>query len=67
MKEKHGWRDVIRMDTVMLNGLPGLVTFTPSGPQDAAALEIVDGRIAAIYVVRNPYKLKTVAQRLRSH
>ncbi|MFY9664244.1 MAG: hypothetical protein WAK19_07300 [Candidatus Cybelea sp.] len=26
MKEKHGWRDVIRMDTVMLNGLPGLVT-----------------------------------------
>ncbi len=51
----------------MLNGLPGLVTFTPSGPQDAAALEIVDGRIAAIYVVRNPYKLKTVAQRLRSH
>ncbi len=26
LKEKQGWRNVIRMDTVMLNGLPGLVT-----------------------------------------
>ena len=58
LKEKQGWRDVIRMDLVMLNGMPGALTFTAAGVQDATALEIVDGRIAAMYVVRNPEKLR---------
>ena len=51
------------MELVMLNGMPGIVTFTANGIQDAAALEIVGGRIAAMYVVRNPEKLKAVARR----
>ncbi len=58
LKEKQGWRNVIRMDLVMLNGMPGTLTFTAAGVQDATALEIVDGRIAAMYVVRNPEKLR---------
>jgi hypothetical protein len=33
---------------------------------DPAALEIVDGRIAAMYVVRDPEKLRLVTFRLRS-
>jgi RNA polymerase sigma-70 factor, ECF subfamily len=60
IKEK-GWRSIVRMELVTLNGLPGLVTFNQDGVQDAAALEIVDGKIAAMYVVRNPEKLHGVA------
>jgi RNA polymerase sigma-70 factor (ECF subfamily) len=62
LKEKQGWKDVVRMDLVMLNGMPGIVTFNANGVQDAAALEIAGGRIAAMYVVRNPEKLKAVAR-----
>ncbi len=63
LKEKQGWRDVVRMEVAMLNGLPGIVTFNRAGVQDVAALQIDDdGRVAAIYVVRNPEKLQTVAR-----
>lgn len=65
LKEK-GWRDVVRMELVTLNGMPGLVTFNASGVQDVAALEITDGRIAAFYVVRNPEKLRGIARELPS-
>jgi RNA polymerase sigma-70 factor, ECF subfamily len=51
------------MDLVTLNGMPGIVTFNAEGVQEAVALEIVDGRIAAMYVVRNPEKLKGVERR----
>jgi len=60
LKEK-GWRNVVRMELVSLNGLPGLVTFNAAGVQEAAALEIVDGRIAAMYVERNPDKLRRLS------
>jgi RNA polymerase sigma-70 factor, ECF subfamily len=66
LKQRPGWRDIVRIDTVTLNGLPGFLTFNAAGVQDAAALEIVDGRIAAMYVVRNPDKLRGVTPRLRS-
>jgi RNA polymerase sigma-70 factor (ECF subfamily) len=62
LKESQGWRSVVRMDLVMLNGMPGILTFNAAGVQDAAALEIVDGRIAAMYVVRNPEKLRAVTK-----
>ncbi|MGA7356407.1 MAG: RNA polymerase sigma factor SigJ [Candidatus Cybelea sp.] len=62
LKESEGWRSVVRMDLVMLNGMPGILTFNSAGVQDAAALEIVDGRIAAMYVVRNPEKLRAVTK-----
>lgn len=65
LKEK-GWRNIVRMDLVMLNGMPGIVTFNASGIQEVAALEIVNGRIAAMYVVRNPDKLRLVAASLTS-
>ena len=61
LKTTQGWKDVVRMEVVMVNGMPGIVTYTAKGVADAAALEIVDGRIAAIYVVRNPEKLGAVA------
>lgn len=63
--KKKGWRNVVRMELVTLNGLPGVVTFNADGVQEVAALEIRDGRIAAMYVVRNPDKLRGVTRLMR--
>lgn len=41
-----------------INGLPGFVTLEPDGELQTTALEIEDGKVAAIYVMRNPDKLK---------
>jgi RNA polymerase sigma-70 factor (ECF subfamily) len=41
-----------------VNGLPGFVTLEADGELSTTALEIEDGKIAAIYVVRNPEKLR---------
>ncbi|RQS63499.1 RNA polymerase sigma factor SigJ [Burkholderia sp. Bp8963] len=41
-----------------VNGLPGFVTLEADGELQTTALEIEDGKIAAIYVVRNPDKLR---------
>jgi RNA polymerase sigma-70 factor (ECF subfamily) len=41
-----------------INGLPGFVTLEADGELQTTALDIEDGKIAAIYVVRNPDKLK---------
>jgi len=41
-----------------VNGLPGFVTLESDGELQTTALDIEDGKIAAIYVVRNPDKLK---------
>ena len=41
-----------------INGLPGFVTLEADGELQTTALEIEDGKIAAIYIVRNPDKLK---------
>ncbi len=44
--------------TGFVNGLPGFITLEADGELQATALEIEDGKIAAIYVVRNPDKLR---------
>jgi len=41
-----------------INGLPGFVTQEADGELQTTALEIEDGKIVAIYVMRNPDKLK---------
>ena len=42
----------------MINGLPGFVTREADGELQTTALDIEDGRIVAIYVMRNPDKLR---------
>jgi RNA polymerase sigma-70 factor (ECF subfamily) len=44
--------------TGFVNGLPGFVTLEADGELATTALEIENGKIAAIYVVRNPDKLR---------
>jgi RNA polymerase sigma-70 factor (ECF subfamily) len=43
---------------VFINGLPGFISREADGELQSTALEIEDGKIAAIYVVRNPDKLR---------
>ncbi len=42
----------------LINGLPGFITLEADGELQTTALEIEDGKVAAIYVVRNPDKLR---------
>jgi RNA polymerase sigma-70 factor (ECF subfamily) len=44
--------------TAMVNGLPGFITREADGELQTTALDIEDGKVTAIYVVRNPDKLK---------
>ncbi|SIO34846.1 RNA polymerase sigma-70 factor, ECF subfamily [Singulisphaera sp. GP187] len=41
-----------------VNGLPGFITLEADGELSTTALDIEDGTVAAIYVVRNPDKLR---------
>lgn len=52
---KHG-SELVR--SVFVNGLPGFVTREGDGELQTTALEIEDGKVAAIYVMRNPDKLR---------
>ncbi|SDA92243.1 sigma-70 family RNA polymerase sigma factor [Sinorhizobium sp. NFACC03] len=51
---KHG-STLVR--TGFINGLPGFVTREADGELQSTALDIEDGKVVAIYVVRNPDKL----------
>jgi RNA polymerase sigma-70 factor (ECF subfamily) len=52
---RHGSQLV---DTGFVNGLPGFVTREADGELQTTALQIEDGKITAIYVMRNPDKLR---------
>ena len=44
--------------TCMVNGLPGFVTREADGELQTTALDIEDGHVTAIYIMRNPDKLR---------
>ena len=58
---RKGWTDdmTVRFDTI--NGLPGLITSSPNGLLQTTAFEIEGDVVKAIYVVRNPDKLRHLA------
>ncbi|WMT88735.1 sigma-70 family RNA polymerase sigma factor [Pelagibacterium sp. 26DY04] len=47
---------LVRYDVI--NGLPGFLTIESDGTVQTTALEIVDGKVVGIYIVRNPDKLR---------
>jgi RNA polymerase sigma-70 factor (ECF subfamily) len=55
---RKGWTDDLSVRLEMINGLPGLLVIGPRGLVQTTAFEIEDGVVKAIYVVRNPDKLK---------
>jgi RNA polymerase sigma-70 factor (ECF subfamily) len=45
-----------------INGLPGVIIEEPDGSISTTSVEVRDGRVAAIYAVRNPDKLRHLAR-----
>jgi RNA polymerase sigma-70 factor, ECF subfamily len=58
---RRGWTDDTTVRFDVINGLPGLVIGGARGLQQTTAFEIDGERINAIYVVRNPDKLRHLA------
>lgn len=53
--------------TATINGLPGYVSIDRGDVLQTTALDVRDGRIAAIYIVRNPDKLRHLAADFGTH
>jgi RNA polymerase sigma-70 factor (ECF subfamily) len=55
------WREDFRSRFAVINGLPGIIVEATEGPVQTAAFEIEGDVIRALYVVRNPDKLRHLA------
>ena len=55
------WRDEFTVRFATINGCPGVIVDAPEGPVQTSTFEIEDGVIRALYVVRNPDKLRHLA------
>jgi RNA polymerase sigma-70 factor (ECF subfamily) len=55
---RKGWREDFALRFATINGLPGVILDGPEGPVQTTAFEIEAGVIRALYVVRNPDKLR---------
>jgi RNA polymerase sigma-70 factor, ECF subfamily len=62
---RKGWREDFSIGFAAVNGMPGLIVNAPEGLVQTAAFEIEDGAIHAVYVVRNPDKLRHLAHAQR--
>lgn len=59
---RKGWREGFTLRFAAINGLPGIIIEGPEGVVQTNTLEIENGVIRALYVVRNPDKLKRLAR-----
>lgn len=60
---RAGFPEMSAFEAVRINGWPGLLLHLSDGPETIAFEPGEDGRIAAIYVMRNPEKLGHVPER----
>jgi RNA polymerase sigma-70 factor (ECF subfamily) len=58
---RKGWREDFRLRFAVINNLPGVIVDGDEGPVQTAAFEIEDDVVRALYVVRNPDKLRHLA------
>ncbi len=56
------WRDDFRVRFATVNGLPGVIVDAPEGVVQTTAFEIEGEVIRALYIVRNPDKLRHLAR-----
>ena len=56
------WQDDFTIRLAIINGLPGVIVDSPRGAVQTTTFEIADGVIRALYVVRNPDKLRHLAR-----
>src|SRR5262245_44710377 len=57
------WREDFTVRFATVNGLPGVIVDAPEGVVQTAAFEIEGDVVRAIYVVRNPEKLRHLARK----
>jgi RNA polymerase sigma-70 factor (ECF subfamily) len=55
---RKGWREDLTLRFATINDLPGVIVDGPEGPLQTTAFEIEGDVIRAVYVVRNPDKLR---------
>ena len=55
------WRHDFRVRFATVNGLPGAIVVAPEGVVQTAAFEIEGDVVRALYIVRNPDKLRHLA------
>jgi RNA polymerase sigma-70 factor (ECF subfamily) len=60
---RHGLPAMERFELARINGAPGLIAHLHDGPETMALEPSPDGRICAIYVMRNPDKLTHIDAR----
>jgi RNA polymerase sigma-70 factor (ECF subfamily) len=58
---RKGWTDDMSVRYATINGLPGLLVSGPNGLIQTTAFEFDGDAVTAIYIVRNPDKLKHLA------
>ena len=61
------WREDFTLRFAQVNGLPGVIVDAPEGVMQTAAFEIEGDVIRAVYVVRNPDKLRHLAATSAPH
>ena len=61
------WRADFTMRFGAVNGLPGVIVDAPEGTVQTTAFEIEHDRIRALYVVRNPDKLRHLRAAFTPH
>jgi RNA polymerase sigma-70 factor, ECF subfamily len=61
------WREDFTLRFATINGLPGVIVDGAQGPVQTAAFEIEGDVIRALYVVRNPDKLRHLAAASMPH
>ena len=64
---RKGWREDFALRFATINGLPGVILEGPEGPVQTTAFEIEGGVIRALYVMRNPDKLRHLATASAPH
>ena len=55
------WRDDFTLRFATINGQPGVIVDAPEGPVQTVTFEIEGGLVRALYVMRNPDKLRHLA------
>lgn len=63
---RKGWRADFTLRFATINGLPAIIVDGSEGPVQTAAFEFDDDTIRAVYVVRNPDKLRHLATASRA-
>jgi RNA polymerase sigma-70 factor (ECF subfamily) len=61
------WRDDFMVRFAIINGLPGVIVDAPEGPVQTTTFELDGDVIRALYVVRNPDKLRHLATASAPH